>query len=168
MARGGMGVAGTRWGRQDDGTRPRRRIRTGPPPPPSQNLWAGMAAAAADKGRSDDAGNVDARGRRNLRFEEMDHSLTKEGNRGVGNRRRRILQPPDDEDIEDIRHAVGGRGAEGVGGGGMDRGRGNSLRQCLTLSNRAERAPKGRSSNRDWGSGEEEAAEATVAEDLSR
>ena len=94
--------------------------------------------------------------------------MTEEGDRGVGNRRRRMLQPPDDEDIEDIRHAVGGRGAEGVGGGGMDRGRGNSLRQCLTLSDRAERAPKGRSSNRDWGSGEEEAAEAKVAEDLSR
>ena len=42
------------------------------------------------------------------------------------------------------------------------------MRQCLTLSDRAERAPKGRSSNRDWGSGEEEAAEATVEEDLSR
>ena len=167
MARG-MGVAGTRCGRQDDGTRPQRRIRTGPPPPP-QNLWAGRAAAA-DKGRSDDADNVDARGRRNLRrvrFEEVDHSLTEEGDRGVGNRRRQMLQPPDDEDIEDIRHAVGGPEAEGAGGGGsMDWGRGNSLRQCLTLSDRAERAPKGRSSNRDWGSGE--VAEATVAEDLSR
>ena len=92
--------------------------------------------------------------------------MTEEGDRGVGNRRRRMLQPPDDEDIEDIRHAVGGRGAEGVGVG-MDRGRGNSLRQCPTLSDRTERARKGRSSNRDWGSGEGEAADATVAEDLS-
>ena len=42
------------------------------------------------------------------------------------------------------------------------------MRQCLTLLDSAERAPKGRSSNKDWGLGEGEASEATVAEDLSR